>query len=120
MDTWPGHTFQIICCNFQTSAEYFYVDVWSSPFTWGGGPLPKDGDFVVISKGQNILLDVDSPKLKIILIRGRALLASHESVNECTKLQWNTISGDAAVNLTIFDVFHLIFSLDIKYFYIEY
>lgn len=54
----------------QTSAEYFYVDVWSSPFTWGGGPLPKDGDFVVISKGQNILLDVDSPKLKIILIRG--------------------------------------------------
>lgn len=54
----------------KTSAEYFYVDVWSSPFTWGGGPLPKDGDFVVISKGQNILLDVDSPKLKIILIRG--------------------------------------------------
>ena len=76
MDTWPGHTFQIICCNFQTSAEYFYVDVWSSPFTWGGGPLPKDGDFVVISKGQNILLDVDSPKLKIILIRGRALWAA--------------------------------------------
>jgi hypothetical protein len=47
------------------------VDVWSSPFTWGGGPLPKDGDFVVISKGQNILLDVDSPKLKIVLINGR-------------------------------------------------
>lgn len=58
----------------QTSAEYFYVDVWSSPFTWGGGPLPKDGDFVVISKGQNILLDVDSPKLKIILIRGMFFL----------------------------------------------
>ena len=79
IDTWPGPncTFQIFyCLNFQTSAEYFYVDVWSSPFTWGGGPLPKDGDFVVISKGQNILLDVDSPKLKIILIRGRTLWAA--------------------------------------------
>lgn len=51
------------------------MDVWSSPFTWGGGPLPKDGDFVVISKGQNILLDVDSPKLKIILIRGMFFLS---------------------------------------------
>ena len=48
-------------------------------------------------------------------------LAYHESINECTKLQWNTISGDAAVKLSMFDVFHLIFSLlGIKYFYIEY
>ena len=22
-----------------------YVDVWSSPFTWGGGPLPTTGEF---------------------------------------------------------------------------
>lgn len=55
---------------FQSFAEFFYIDVWSSPFTWGGGPLPKEGDLVVITPGQTILLDVSTPKLTLLLIQG--------------------------------------------------
>lgn len=55
---------------FQTSAEFFFIDVWSSPFTWGGGPLPKQDDLVVITPGQTILLDVSPPKLRLLLIQG--------------------------------------------------
>ncbi|XP_062574409.1 fibrocystin-L-like [Saccostrea cucullata] len=58
----------------QTSAEFFYIDVWSSPFTWGGGPLPKEDDFVVITAGQTILLDVSTPKLRVLLIQGGTLI----------------------------------------------
>ncbi|XP_061168814.1 fibrocystin-L-like [Saccostrea echinata] len=58
----------------QTSAEFFYIDVWSSPFTWGGGPLPKEDDFVVITAGQTILLDVSTPKLRVLLIQGGTLV----------------------------------------------
>ncbi|KAF6037339.1 PKHD1L1 [Bugula neritina] len=52
-------------------ATFFYVDVWSSVYTWGGGPLPEEGDLVEIPQGQTLLLDMDTPVLKVLLIRGK-------------------------------------------------
>lgn len=51
-------------------ANFEYIDVWSSPFTWGGGPLPEKGDFVVIPAGMTLLLDIDTPVLSFLLIQG--------------------------------------------------
>ena len=60
---------------FAMSDVYFwYVDVWSSPFTWGGGPLPQEGDFVVIPRGQTLILDVKTPILGYLLIQGGELI----------------------------------------------
>lgn len=60
---------------FAISDVYFwYVDVWSSNFTWGGGPLPQEGDFVVIPRGQTLLLDVKTPVLSYLLIQGGELI----------------------------------------------
>ena len=55
------------------SVEYHYVDVWSSIYTWGGSIAgqPVDGDFVVINEGQTVLLDTDTPVLKMLLIQGK-------------------------------------------------
>ncbi|XP_021369085.1 fibrocystin-L-like isoform X2 [Mizuhopecten yessoensis] len=50
--------------------EFHYVDFWSSVYTWGGGPLPGDGDFVIIQPGQTIYLDTTTAILKILLIQG--------------------------------------------------
>ncbi len=47
-----------------------YVDRWSSPFTWGGGPLPINGDSVYIKSGQTVFLDVDTAILNLVLIEG--------------------------------------------------
>lgn len=44
--------------------------MWSSPFTWGGADPPEEGTLVVIQKGQTVLLDQDTPILKMILIQG--------------------------------------------------
>ena len=44
--------------------------MYSSTFTWGGGPPPEKGDFVVIKEGQTLLIDVDTPVLKLILVQG--------------------------------------------------
>ena len=49
-----------------SNATFWYVDLWSSPFTWGGGPLPQEGDFVVIPRGQTLLLDVNTPILSYL------------------------------------------------------
>ena len=53
------------------NADFEYIDQWSSPWTWGGGPLPIEGDLVVIREGQTVLLDTDTPVLKMLLIQGK-------------------------------------------------
>lgn len=55
----------------QDNADYFYIDVWSSIYTWGGNDPPVAGDFVIIPAGQTILLDITTPILKVLLIQGR-------------------------------------------------
>ena len=52
---------------------FFYVDLWSSPFTWGGDPIPTDGDFVVIPSGQTLLLDTSTGVLSFLLIQGQLI-----------------------------------------------
>uniref|UniRef100_A0A4W4EJY7 Polycystic kidney and hepatic disease 1 (autosomal recessive)-like 1 n=1 Tax=Electrophorus electricus TaxID=8005 RepID=A0A4W4EJY7_ELEEL len=55
-------------------SDFFYIDVWSSRYTWGGESAPEAGMFVVITKGQTILLDVSTPVLKMLLIQGGKLI----------------------------------------------
>ncbi|XP_076438592.1 LOW QUALITY PROTEIN: fibrocystin-L-like [Babylonia areolata] len=52
------------------AAWFRFTDRWSSPYTWGGGPLPDTGDLVVIPPGHTILLDTDTPVLAMLLIQG--------------------------------------------------
>ena len=63
----------MINCYFslQTNASYYYVDVWSSKYTWGGLDPPIEGDFVIVPAGQTLLLDVDTPILSMLLIEGK-------------------------------------------------
>ena len=60
------------------NTTFWFVDLWSSPFTWGGGPLPQEDDFVVIPRGQTLLLDVNTPILSYILIQGGELIFDPE------------------------------------------
>eukprot|EP00913_Durusdinium_trenchii_P028827 g27030.t2 len=47
-----------------------YVDKWSNIYSWQDSEPPVDGDSVVVPEGQAIMLDVDSPKLFLLLISG--------------------------------------------------
>ena len=64
----------------QDNAEFHYVDVWSSKFTWGGREPPVAGDFVVIPKSQTILLDTSTPVIKMILINGGKLIFDEKDI----------------------------------------
>ncbi|XP_073714829.1 fibrocystin-L [Misgurnus anguillicaudatus] len=55
-------------------ADFFYIDVWSSPYTWGGLSPPEKSTFAVITPGQTILLDTSTPVLKMLLIQGGWLI----------------------------------------------
>ncbi|XP_030644362.1 PKHD1 like 1, tandem duplicate 1 [Chanos chanos] len=56
------------------NADFFYIDVWSSRYTWGGLSPPEEGTFAVITHGQTILLDTSTPVLKMLLIQGGKLI----------------------------------------------
>eukprot|EP00064_Thunnus_orientalis_P011926 superscaffoldBa00001772_g11958 len=62
------------CGKGRDNADFFYIDVWSSRFTWGGLSPPEKGSFAVITKGQTILLDVSTPVLKMLVIQGGTLV----------------------------------------------
>ena len=55
-------------------SPYMYIDPWSSPLTWRDGLPPVDGDLVVLPKGRNVLLDIDTPKLLYLLIEGTLIV----------------------------------------------
>ena len=63
----------------QTNVLFWYVDLWSSPFTWKNLTLPVNGDFVVIPKGQTLVLDIVTPILSIIVIQGGELIFDEEA-----------------------------------------
>lgn len=50
--------------------EFWYIDLWSSVYTWGATSIPEEGDFIVVPKGQVLLVDTDTPILKMLLIQG--------------------------------------------------
>ncbi len=60
---------------------YEYVDLWSSVFTWGGGPLPGEGDSVYIKVGQTVFLDVNTPVLNLLLIEGSLIFEDDQDLH---------------------------------------
>uniref|UniRef100_A0A8C5QTU9 Fibrocystin-L n=1 Tax=Leptobrachium leishanense TaxID=445787 RepID=A0A8C5QTU9_9ANUR len=59
---------------YDVKNDFFYIDVWSSKYTWGGESPPDEGFLAVITQGQTILLDQSTPVLKMLLIQGGALV----------------------------------------------
>ena len=61
------------------NAIFFYIDRWSSIWTWGGTGTPMKGEYIVITNGQTILLDESTPILKFLLIKGGTLIFDKEN-----------------------------------------
>ncbi|XP_052805044.1 fibrocystin-L-like isoform X2 [Mya arenaria] len=74
-------------------ADFSYIDVWSSTFTWGGGPLPEAGDMVVVPTGMTLLLDMDTPILAFLLIQGGKLIFDDKDVELQSKIIMITDGG---------------------------
>ena len=56
------------------STTFYYIDRWNSIYTWGGKGTPLEGELIVITEGQTILLDTSTPVLKMLLIDGGKLI----------------------------------------------
>ncbi|KAF5395129.1 hypothetical protein PHET_07404 [Paragonimus heterotremus] len=54
--------------------QYFYVDRWSSNFTWGGNPPPAEEEMAVIPAQKTVLLDTNTAILTMLIIDGGILM----------------------------------------------
>ena len=50
------------------------MDIWSSRYTWDNGPLPTEGQTVVVPEYETLLLDMDTPILKLLHIKGKWMM----------------------------------------------
>jgi hypothetical protein len=79
--SYPGTTVQATVIvtvtnggNAISSAQFQYIDLWSSPWTWGGEEPPEAGTIVVIDSGQTIYFDTTTPILKALIIDNASLI----------------------------------------------
>ena len=56
------------------SSQFQYIDLWSSPWTWGGLPPPEEGTIVSIDSGKTIYFDTTTPKLKALVVDNATLI----------------------------------------------
>ncbi|XP_022094388.1 fibrocystin-L-like [Acanthaster planci] len=64
----------------QDNADFYYIDVWSSRYTWGNKDPPIKGDLVVVPAGQTLLLDVTTPILSMLLIQGGTVMFDEKNI----------------------------------------
>lgn len=57
------------------NSKFFYIDLWSSVYTWGDQPVPSEGQLVLVEEGMTVLIDESTPVLKMLLLDGMALLS---------------------------------------------
>ncbi|CAF3773857.1 unnamed protein product [Rotaria sp. Silwood1] len=57
-----------------SSVDFQYIDLWSSPWTWGGNEPPEAGTLVVIENYVTIYLDIKTPILKVLVIDNSTLI----------------------------------------------
>ncbi|CAF2963963.1 unnamed protein product [Rotaria sp. Silwood2] len=56
------------------SVQFQYIDLWSSPWTWGGDSPPDEGSIVSIDSGKTVYFDTITPILKAIVIDNASLI----------------------------------------------
>lgn len=60
--------------NAMGTIQFRYVDLWSSPWTWGGSPPPEEGTIVTIDSGKTVYFDAVTPILKALIIDNASLI----------------------------------------------
>lgn len=77
----------------EAASAFYYIDRWSSKWTWGGLGTPLADEMIVITEGQTILLDTDTPILFFLLINGGTLMFDKEAPSIELQSKYILIAG---------------------------
>jgi len=69
--------------------------LWSDPATWPDGQVPRAGDEVTIESGKDVVLDVSSPPLHGLTVKGKLSFSDNADVELTT--EWVMLFGELAI-----------------------
>ena len=76
-----------------SAANFQYANRWSSRYSWGrSGMLPVDGEMIVVPAGQSLLVDLNTPLIKMLLIQGRVVWPLSLSHIICNYIKLNELT----------------------------
>lgn len=64
--------FEVIIGNNKavTNKKAIYGNLYSDENTWGGDIPPREGDSIVVPKGETLIIDASTPKLYVVIVEG--------------------------------------------------
>ena len=69
--------------------------LWSDPATWPDGQVPRAGDKVTIESGKDVVLDVSSPPLHGLTVKGKLSFSDKADVELTT--EWVMLFGELEI-----------------------
>ncbi len=69
--------------------------LWSDPVTWPDGKVPRAGDEVTIESGKDVVLDVSSPPLHGLTVKGKLSFSDKADVELTT--EWVMLFGELEI-----------------------
>src|SRR5580658_10086388 len=71
------------------------AELWSNPATWPDQKVPRAGDKVTIESGKDVVLDVSSPPLHGLTIKGKLSFSDKADVELTT--EWGMLFGELEI-----------------------
>src|SRR3984885_309640 len=71
------------------------AELWSNPATWPNQQVPRAGDEVTIESGKDVVLDVSSPRLHGLTVKGKLSFSDNADVELTT--EWVMLFGELAI-----------------------
>jgi hypothetical protein len=78
----------LIVPNAGGATSWEYLDRWSDHRTWLDSETPVDGDTVIVPEGEAVMLDVDTPKLFLLLVMGSLVFEDAQDLNMNSTYIW--------------------------------
>src|SRR5580698_719707 len=87
--------FNVVAAAQEQGSQPIKQTLWSDPATWPNGQLPRAGDEVTIESGKDVVLDVSSPPLHGLTVKGKLSFSDKADVELTT--EWVMLFGELEI-----------------------
>src|SRR5579862_3368440 len=87
--------FDVVAAAEEQGSNAVKQELWSNPATWPDRQVPRAGDEVTIESGKDVVLDVSSPPLHGLTVKGKLSFSDNADVELTT--EWVMLFGELAI-----------------------
>jgi cell migration-inducing and hyaluronan-binding protein len=87
--------FDVVAAAQEQGSHAVKQEPWSDPATWPDGQVPRAGDKVTIESGKDVVLDVSSPPLHGLTVKGKLSFSDKADLELTT--EWVMLFGELEI-----------------------